>query len=285
MLPLPCSTPASSASSRLTMVWKDASRLALCAINSGMSCAWKLLISPPSTDVPLVAALGDVDELVAQQVGRADSRHRVHGDFRQVTSCTCNSNSTVRLGSGELLSATLSTEPMVMPFSRTGVLSVMPEASSRKTCSVAVRWNGFLELVSRKISATESGTRSARPLRPSTATTVLWCCDPAWSIPAASRTSKCRDLSTLPARSWPPSKDQPAFPKHHESGPHGPPRPVTSRLQPPLFRIVAEIRHQIPVLIAVRHQQGGGLATSRSLMSSAMMVWAVMGSSPAVGES
>jgi hypothetical protein len=83
-------------------------------------------------DVPRGAALGDVDELVAQQVGRGDSRHRVHGDFRQVTSPAPASRiRTVRWGSPELLSATLSTEPMVMPFRRTGVLSVMPEASSR----------------------------------------------------------------------------------------------------------------------------------------------------------
>ena len=37
-------------------------------------------------------------------------------------------------------------------------------------------------------------------------------------------------------------------------------RPVTRRLQRPLLRIVAEIRHQVPVLIAVRHHQRGGLA-------------------------
>src|SRR4051794_31162350 len=50
-------------------------------------------------------------------------------------------------------------------------------------------------------------------------------------------------------------EDQPAFAQNHKSGSRGSPRPVTCRLQTPLFRIVAEIRDQVPVLISVRNHE------------------------------
>ena len=55
-------------------------------------------------------------------------------------------------------------------------------------------------------------------------------------------------------------EDQPAFLHHHESGSCRLARPVSRRLQTPLFRIVAEIRHQVPILVPVGHHQGGGVA-------------------------
>ena len=78
------------------MVWKRCSRLALCAISSGMSCAWRLFSSPPVLHVlrgcvPLVmlmnlspsrlAALMPATEStgISAQVLRLDLHVELHG--------------------------------------------------------------------------------------------------------------------------------------------------------------------------------------------------------------
>src|SRR3954463_10667496 len=54
-------------------------------------------------------------------------------------------------------------------------------------------------------------------------------------------------------------EDQPAFAQDHKSSPRALPRPVMGSLQTALFRIVAKIRDQIPVLIPMRDHQRGGM--------------------------
>src|SRR4051812_36163730 len=52
-------------------------------------------------------------------------------------------------------------------------------------------------------------------------------------------------------------KNQPAFAQDHKFGARAPACPVWSRLESSLFRIVAEIRDKIAVLITMRHHQRG----------------------------
>src|SRR5690242_4732229 len=64
---------------------------------------------------------------------------------------TERSNSTTRLGSLDPESRMSSTYPIRIPLSRTGDLVAVPDASSMKVCSIALRWNTPPVPVSRKI--------------------------------------------------------------------------------------------------------------------------------------
>src|SRR5579883_1894064 len=55
-------------------------------------------------------------------------------------------------------------------------------------------------------------------------------------------------------------EDQPALAHDHENRLGALPGPVFNSIQASLFRIVAEIRNEISVLIAVGHHQRGGMA-------------------------
>src|SRR5262245_53350166 len=52
-------------------------------------------------------------------------------------------------------------------------------------------------------------------------------------------------------------EDQPAFAQDHEDGPRA--LPGTRRHKTPLFRIVAEISNQVPILVTVGHHECGGV--------------------------
>jgi len=78
--------------------------------------------------------------------------HRVHGISARYSSSTCKSNRTARRRSPELLRRHPVDRADGDALRRTGVLSVMPEASSSKRAAWRPGGTGSWELVSRKIS-------------------------------------------------------------------------------------------------------------------------------------
>jgi len=150
-----------------------------------------------------------------------------------------------------------------------------------------VQRRGALERVLRAVSRKINNDRIHERGQPTTPTFNCdhrtLCCDPAWSIPAASQTSKCRNLSTVPAH---PGRLQRSTgrPEAHEvvrmarpPGPAGAPEPVRYTL---VSNCSGNSRSDFRPDSAAVTSKVVVCFTSRSLMSSAMMVWAVMGSRP-----
>src|SRR5471032_2952652 len=169
------------------------------------------------------------------------------------------SNSTVRLGSLEGVSSNLLNAPIMMPLSRTVAPSGIPEASSIYVRRCALFSNRPVEPVSRKIS-------TARIVNADSPTTPTLNCDHRTLLRSAmslhSLLHELGDIGVLRRLKLVLAafENQPAFLQHHECGARVPSGPVTNRLKTPLFRIVAEIGDEIPVLIPVRDHQGSSLA-------------------------
>src|ERR1019366_2526371 len=149
-----------------------------------------------------------------------------------------------------------------MPFRRTSAFSAMPAESSIYVRRLNSPWKMFFCPPSRKISTATTiiAITATKPLRNCAQCTRF--CD------AISGHFLCRVLlRTLDELGYvliggclqfrlPALKDQTALPEHHK---HGLCPAVTRRIEPATVRIVPEIGHQIPVLIAVRNHQRRGI--------------------------
>src|SRR5712671_3887587 len=79
-----------------------------------------------------------------------------------------------------------------------------------------------------------------------------------------------------------PLKNQTPFPHYHEDRCLA---TVTDRIEPATSRIVPEVSDQVPVLIAMGHDERGRIVGIALLVKGGMVVWGGVGTGPAVGES
>ena len=243
------------------MVWNDLQQVGALRHQLGNVLA---LLAPQlgaRLDGARILAARDIDEFVAEQIGGGDRRIGIDRDVGQDTCVlTSMSNSTARLGSRdprELQVIEEADRDAVKPDGR-AIRHARRRPPYRCTSS-SFCWKMPRELVSRN-TRTNTMTNAVR------ATTPTFSCDHRTFSRSAIVYTRCFTNFDIygsvdaSSRSWSPSKISRPSRKHHEGGPRAPPRPVTCRLQTPLFRIVAEIRDQVPVLIAMRHHQRGGVA-------------------------
>jgi len=147
------------------------------------------------------------------------------------------SNSMVRCGSAELVSVTLSTEPMVMPFSRTGVCRL---CRKRRPCKrAASRCAGTVLRAGEQENQQRQNHERGQPDHSDfNCDHRTWCCDPAWSIPAASQLrnvgiSRLFQLILAAFKDHRPSRSTMKWSAWPPAGPSGRPE----RFDTPLFEL------------------------------------------------